>query len=209
MGDAFASLPADNYTAVDRDDCAAGPRLEARMPRGIPAFMDRIQRNLHLFGRYGITMLRSPGSTSRCGSCCKSARVCRCSRLIRAINACADPGLSEPAFGSDAEAVAGECQTACGVGYTAIKCMRRRRRGIAAGRRSAPRPADGRHDCPLDGTEAIAFAQACRAAAPMFIEEPVWPPEDFATLGRGARKSGPQYRQRARMPVRSINFGRC
>jgi L-alanine-DL-glutamate epimerase-like enolase superfamily enzyme len=31
-------------------------------------------------------------------------------------------------------------------------------------------------NCPLDG--AIAFAEACRAAAPMFLEEPVWPPED-------------------------------
>ena len=30
-------------------------------------------------------------------------------------------------------------------------------------------------NCPLDG--AIAFAEACRAAAPMFLEQPVWPPE--------------------------------
>src|SRR5258707_6872787 len=28
---------------------------------GIPAFMDRIQRNLHLFGRYGITMFAISG----------------------------------------------------------------------------------------------------------------------------------------------------
>ena len=45
-------------------------------------------------------------------------------------------------------------------------------------------------NCPSDGTEAIAFAQACRAATPMFIEEPVWPPEDFATLAEVRAKGG-------------------
>jgi L-alanine-DL-glutamate epimerase-like enolase superfamily enzyme len=34
-------------------------------------------------------------------------------------------------------------------------------------------------NCPLSGREAIAFAHACHDAAPMFLEEPVWPPEDF------------------------------
>ena len=37
-------------------------------------------------------------------------------------------------------------------------------------------------NCPLDGASAIAFAHACRAVSPLFLEEPVWPPEDFATL---------------------------
>jgi len=44
-------------------------------------------------------------------------------------------------------------------------------------------------NCPLDGAEAIVFAQACRAAAPKFLEEPVWPPEDFVTLAE-VRKNG-------------------
>ena len=45
-------------------------------------------------------------------------------------------------------------------------------------------------NCPMDGPAAIAFAQACRPAAPMFLEEPVWPPEDFATLAEVRSKGG-------------------
>jgi L-alanine-DL-glutamate epimerase-like enolase superfamily enzyme len=45
-------------------------------------------------------------------------------------------------------------------------------------------------NCPLNGAEAIAFAQACRPAAPKWLEEPVWPPEDFATLADVGVKGG-------------------
>src|SRR6185312_5021857 len=45
-------------------------------------------------------------------------------------------------------------------------------------------------NCPLSGKDAIAFAHSCRDAAPMFLEEPVWPPEDFATLAEVRRQGG-------------------
>jgi L-alanine-DL-glutamate epimerase-like enolase superfamily enzyme len=45
-------------------------------------------------------------------------------------------------------------------------------------------------NCPMDGPTAIAFAQSCREAKPMFLEEPVWPPEDFATLAEVRAKGG-------------------
>ena len=45
-------------------------------------------------------------------------------------------------------------------------------------------------NCPMDGAAAIAFAHACRPAAPLFLEEPVWPPEDFATLAKVRVKGG-------------------
>ena len=45
-------------------------------------------------------------------------------------------------------------------------------------------------NCPLDGGEAIAFARACGPAELKFLEEPVWPPEDFATLADVRHKGG-------------------
>src|SRR5260370_17480433 len=42
----------------------------------------------------------------------------------------------------------------------------------------------------VNGAEAIAFAQACRPAALKWLEEPVWPPEDFATLAQVRAKGG-------------------
>src|SRR5207245_816259 len=34
------------------------------------------------------------------------------------------------------------------------------------------------------------FAQSCKVAKPMFLEEQVWPPEDFATLAEVRAKGG-------------------
>jgi L-alanine-DL-glutamate epimerase-like enolase superfamily enzyme len=45
-------------------------------------------------------------------------------------------------------------------------------------------------NCPMDGPTAIAFAKDCHTAAPLFLEEPVWPPEDFATLAEVRIKGG-------------------
>src|SRR5690349_5119588 len=42
----------------------------------------------------------------------------------------------------------------------------------------------------LNCTFAIAFAHSCKPAAPMFLEEPVWPPEDFATLAEVRKQGG-------------------
>jgi L-alanine-DL-glutamate epimerase-like enolase superfamily enzyme len=77
-------------------------------------------------------------------------------------------------------------------GYSAIKLHETTTPPVFAARQAigAGVPLMVDMNCPLDGTEAIAFAQACRAAAPMFIEEPVWPPEDFATLAEVRAKGG-------------------
>jgi L-alanine-DL-glutamate epimerase-like enolase superfamily enzyme len=45
-------------------------------------------------------------------------------------------------------------------------------------------------NCPMDQAAAIAFAHDCRAAAPLFLEEPIWPPEDFAALAEVRTKGG-------------------
>ena len=39
-------------------------------------------------------------------------------------------------------------------------------------------------NCPMDEATATTFARDCREAAPKFLEEPVWPPEDFAALAK-------------------------
>src|SRR5260370_31794648 len=91
-----------------------------------------------------------------------------------------------------AEAVAGECATALRRGYTAIKLHETTTPAVFAARQAigAGVPLMVDMNCPLNGTEAIAFAQACRAAAMMFLEEPVWPPEYFATLAEVREKDG-------------------
>src|SRR5436190_18922177 len=61
-GDAFAYVcPRSSATAIDEMIAPQARGLEVPDAAGIPAFMERIQRNLHLFGRYGITMFAISG----------------------------------------------------------------------------------------------------------------------------------------------------
>jgi L-alanine-DL-glutamate epimerase-like enolase superfamily enzyme len=88
--------------------------------------------------------------------------------------------------------IARECTAARKLGYSAIKLHETTTPAVFAARDAigdgVPLMVD--MNCPLNGREAIAFAHACRDAAPMFLEEPVWPPEDFATLAEVRKQGG-------------------
>src|SRR5260370_12111543 len=61
-GDAFAYVcPKTTLAAIDEMIAPQARGFEAPDAEGIPGFMDRIQRNLHLFGRYVITMFAISG----------------------------------------------------------------------------------------------------------------------------------------------------
>src|SRR6476659_8121242 len=56
-GDAFAYVcPRTTRTAIEEMIAPQAQGLQVPDAAGIPAVMEQIQRNLHLFGRYGITM---------------------------------------------------------------------------------------------------------------------------------------------------------
>jgi L-alanine-DL-glutamate epimerase-like enolase superfamily enzyme len=90
------------------------------------------------------------------------------------------------------EQIAAECKTARSLGYSAIKLHETTTPAVFAARGAigAGVPLMVDMNCPLSGPDAIAFAHACHGAAPMFLEEPVWPPEDFATLAEVRKKGG-------------------
>ena len=61
-GDAFAYVcPHTTRTAVEEMIAPQAKGQEVPDAAGIPVFMEQIQRNLHLFGRYGITMFAISG----------------------------------------------------------------------------------------------------------------------------------------------------
>ena len=53
--------PRTTCAAIDEMIAPQVRGLEVPDAAGIPAFMEQIQRNLHLFGRYGITMFAISG----------------------------------------------------------------------------------------------------------------------------------------------------
>ena len=61
-GDAFAYVcPRTTCSAVTEMIAPQARGQEVPEPEKIPALMEQIQRNLHLFGRYGITMFAISG----------------------------------------------------------------------------------------------------------------------------------------------------
>jgi L-alanine-DL-glutamate epimerase-like enolase superfamily enzyme len=192
-GDAWGYVcPRSTATAIDEMIAPQARGLGVPAAEGIAAFMDRIQRNLHLFGRYGITMFAISGLDIALWDLAARVKGVPLHRLIGASKRARIPAYASLLRIGTPELVAGECETALRRGYTAIKLHETTAPTVFAARRAigAGIPLMVDMNCPMDGTEATAFAHACRPAGPMFLEEPVWPPEDFSTLAKVRTEGG-------------------
>jgi L-alanine-DL-glutamate epimerase-like enolase superfamily enzyme len=192
-GDAWGYVcPQTTSKAIDEMIAPQARGLEVPDASAIPAFMERIQRNLHLFGRYGITMFAISGLDIALWDLAARIRGEPLQRLLGTRKRTRIPAYASLLRIGKPELVASECETALRRGYPAIKLhettvppVHAARQAIGAG---IPLMVD--MNCPMDKAAAIAFAHDCREAAPLFLEEPVWPPEDFATLAEVRTKGG-------------------
>lgn len=192
-GDAFSYVsPQTTSAAVNEMISPQARGLEVPDAADIPAFMDRIQRNLHLFGRYGITMFAISGLDIALWDLAAKIKGLPLHRLLGVAKRARIPAYASLLRIGTPELIASECEIALRRGYTAIKLHETTTAAVFAARQAigAGIPLMVDMNCPLDGAAATAFAQACREAAPKFIEEPVWPPEDFATLAEVRVKGG-------------------
>jgi L-alanine-DL-glutamate epimerase-like enolase superfamily enzyme len=192
-GDAFSYVcPRTTCAAIDEMIAPQARGLDVPDAAGIPAFMEQIQRNLHLFGRYGITMFAISGLDIALWDIAAKAEGVPLHRLIGGARREKIPAYASLLRIGKPDAIASECQAAQRFGYGAIKLHETTLPAVFAARAAigdgVPLMVD--MNCPLDEASAIAFAQASREAKPMFLEEPVWPPEDFATLANVRAKGG-------------------
>lgn len=192
-GDAFAYVcPETVATAVGEMVAPQALGQDVPGPEGIPAFMERVQRNLHIFGRYGITMFAISALDIALWDLAAKARGVPLHRLLGPQKRPRIPAYASLLRIGDPDAVASECQTARQRGYTAIKLHETTVPPVLAARRAigpdVPLMVD--LNCPMDTAAATGFAHACRDAKPLFLEEPVWPPEDFTGLAKVRREGG-------------------
>jgi L-alanine-DL-glutamate epimerase-like enolase superfamily enzyme len=192
-GDAFSYVcPRTTCTAIDEMIAPQARGLEIPNAAGIPVFMEQIQRNLHLFGRYGITMFAISGLDIALWDIAAKVEGVPLHQLIGGARRARIPAYASLLRIGKPELIAGECQAARRLGYSAIKLHETTAPAVFAAREAIGNgiPLMVDMNCPMDGTSAIAFAHACRAAKPMFLEEPVWPPEDFVTLAEVRKRGG-------------------
>ena len=192
-GDGFGYVcPRTTLSAIEEMIAPQARGQQVPDAAGIPAFMEQIQRNLHLFGRYGITMFAISALDIALWDLAAKVKGVPLHRLIGAAKRTRIPAYASLLRIGNPDLIARECETALRLGYKAIKLHETTTSAVFAARqaigKSIPLMVD--MNCPLDGKAAIAFAHACRDAAPMFLEEPVWPPEDFATLAEVRTRGG-------------------
>src|SRR5215216_4448536 len=121
-GDAFAYVcPRSTATAIDEMIAPQARGLEVPDAAGIPAFMERIQRNLHLFGRYGITMFAISGLDIALWDLAAKAEGVPLHRLIGRAQRSRIPAYASLLRIGTPESIASECQSALRQGYAAIK----------------------------------------------------------------------------------------
>src|SRR5204863_5455608 len=121
-GDAFSYVcPKTTCTAVEEMIAPQARGLDVPDAAGIPGVMEGIQRNLHLFGRYGITMFAISALDIALWDLAAKARGMPLHRLLGEQKRARIPAYASLLRIGAPEKVAGECATARKLGYSAIK----------------------------------------------------------------------------------------
>src|SRR3981189_1476354 len=110
-GDAFSYVcPRTTYAAINEMIAPQARGLAVPDAAGIPAFMEQIQRNLHLFGRYGITMFAISGLDIALWDLAARAKGVPLHRLLGAAKRLRIPAYASLLRIGTPDSVARECQ---------------------------------------------------------------------------------------------------
>ena len=210
-GDAFAYVsPKTTRMAVEEMIAPQARGLEVPDAAGIPAFMEQVQRNLHLFGRYGITMFAISGLDIALWDLAAKVKGVPLHRLIGDIKRTKIPAYASLLRIGKPELIAGECRGGAAARLFRDQAARDHATGGVRRTRGDRRryPADGRHELP-DGRRPRRSPSRIRAATPSRCSSKNrcgrrrilqrWP--------RCAPRAG-SISRRERMPAPCINSGR-
>lgn len=173
-------------------DHMIGPALIGQDARDISGIAFRLQQSNHIWGRYGATMFAIGGVDIALWDIAgKTAGLPIHQLLGGRVN------MSIPAYASlpkyqDPELVAERTADAVARGYRHVKLHE-----ISVPEVSAAREAGGSEtgimidtNCPWRPEEALRMANRFRDFDPFWLEEPIFPPEDFEALAMIGRESG-------------------
>jgi L-alanine-DL-glutamate epimerase-like enolase superfamily enzyme len=181
-GEAFA-YNCRRAVAAAVDDMVA-PIAVGREAGDIAALMAEIQLELHLFGRYGITLFAISGLDIALWDIAAKAAGLPLGRLLGGAGKARVPCYASLFKYLDRELVAARTAQALSEGYRHIKLHERALPEVAAGREAAgpgvPLMLDV--NCAWSPEEARAIVPGLMDLDLHWLEEPIWPPENFAGL---------------------------
>jgi L-alanine-DL-glutamate epimerase-like enolase superfamily enzyme len=157
-----------------------------------PAHLTRgIQRKLHLFGRYGITIFAISGADMALWDLKAKADERPLAELLGPVLRQAIPAYASLVRYGHPETVERHAARAVADGYRSVKLHEVTVPAIQAGRRGA---GPGTHltvdaNCAWSGDEAEGLIPAFEEAELAWLEEPLYPPEDFRALATLAART--------------------
>jgi L-alanine-DL-glutamate epimerase-like enolase superfamily enzyme len=152
----------------------------------------KLQRDLHLFGRYGITVFAISALDIALWDLAGKAAGKPLHALIGGAKRMRVPCYASLLRYGEPKLVTDYCTRALGEGYGSIKLHEVTDEAIAAARAVVPRnvPLTVDVNCEWSPADAIAAAQRFRAFDLEWLEEPVFPPEDYRSLRAVGEASG-------------------
>ena len=181
-GDGFAYNCRRAVQAAVEDMVA--PVAVGREATNIPQLMADLQRELHLFGRYGITMFALSGLDIALWDIAGKAAGVPVHRLLGGAYRTEIPGYASLFKYRDPELVAAKCAAALAEGYGHIKLHETEESEVRAARETLGEgvPIMLDTNCPWTPEEARRRALELQSYDLYWLEEPIFPPENFAAL---------------------------
>jgi D-galactarolactone cycloisomerase len=189
-GEAFSYSCRSAVAAAVRDMIA--PLAIGADSADIAGLHATIQKRLHIFGRFGITAFALSGLDIALWDIAAKAAQVPLHRLFGGATRRAIPCYASLLRYTEPKALTRYCEHALAGGFRAIKLHEVADDAVAAGRQALPRELALMVDvnCEWRPREAIEAAQRWRAHQLHWLEEPVFPPEDLASLRAVGEASG-------------------
>ncbi len=173
-------------------DTMIAPLVVGREIADIPAFMRDIAQILHIFGRNGVIQYALSGVDIALWDIKAKLAGKPLYKLLGGNGRTAVPGYSSLFKYNDAETVARMCQESIDEGFRAIKLHETGYKEIEIARKTVgddiPIMVDV--NCPWTPEQALQAALSFRDLDIFWLEEPIFPPEDFKALARCQKESG-------------------
>ncbi len=189
-GDAFC-YRCRRATQAALEDMVA-PLAVGRDAADIAGLMGDLQQALHLFGRYGVTMFALSGLDIALWDLAAKAQGVPLGEALGAARPGAIPAYASLYRLGDPERVAERTRAAIDEGYGHVKLHETAEPEVKAARQEAgegfPIMVDA--NCPWSPEEARRMAARLKPYDLHWLEEPIFPPEDFPALARLQRESG-------------------
>ena len=168
------------------------PKVLGRDARDVAAISSDLQRALHLWGRYGITMFAVSGLDIALWDIAGKAAGQPLASLLGGAVRTEMPGYASLFRYGDPALVAERAQAALGDGYRILKLHETTAATVAAARKVAGNdvPITVDVNCAWTPRQARDAIRAMTPYAPYWIEEPIFPPEDYPALAALQRETG-------------------